>query len=280
LSVTAPPSPAWQSVLRVGRRLLGGRQMNHLVRFEPLLTLISQVGDGGTLLDVGSGSLGIASLLGSNWHCTSLDADFEDYGASLGAPVSSASHLVGDVRALPFEDGKFDVVIASDLLEHISPEDRGRAINELCRVTRRRAVIACPAGKAALEADRRLADRLRARGRPIPPWLAEHLENGFPDRALIAREAGRFGHVRMFDNEALGAHQRLVMAELTPLPAILLRLACRPLELLLRNPRTRSLARRGLLAVRGGDRAPAYRVVATMDVATTDPHQPGRQTRE
>ena len=105
-----------------------------------------------------------------------MDSSFDDYGAAAG-PAGPARAVVGDARALPFEDGSFDVVVAVDLLEHVPAADRRLVVDELARAAARRVVLACPAGPAALEADRALAARLAR----APPWLDEHLANGFPD---------------------------------------------------------------------------------------------------
>ncbi len=261
---------ASRALVGLGRHLLGVRQVNHLVRFEPVLELIADTGrGGGTLLDVGSGSQGIAKLLPAGWRVTACDADFEDYGAAARPSASTAERVLGDVRALPFADRSFDVVIAVDLLEHVPFGDRARAISEICRVARIRAVIACPAGEEALAGDRELATRLRARGRAVPPWLQEHLENGFPETEGLAATAGRFGAVRVVGNENVAAHVRLVAAELSPVAAVILRLACRPLEYLLASRRLggRRLAARVLRRIRGDDRPPTYRAVVVVDIA-------------
>jgi SAM-dependent methyltransferase len=52
--------------------------------------------------------------------------------------------LLGDVRALPIDDRAFDVVIASQILEHIPFDDVPRALGELRRVARKRVVISIP----------------------------------------------------------------------------------------------------------------------------------------
>ncbi len=259
-----------RDLARLGGRLLGRRQINQLVRFEPVLELIAGTGrGGGRLLDVGSGSQGIAKLLAPGWRVTACDADFEDYGAVARPAASTAQQVLGDVRALPFADRSFDVAVAIDLLEHVRSEDRGRAISEICRVARVRAVIACPAGAPALAADRDLALRLQARGRAVPGWLEEHLENGFPEIEELAGAAERFGAVSVRGNESVTAHVRLTAAELSPLPAVALRIACQPLAYLLagRRRRGRLLAARVLRWIRGNDRPPSYRAVVVVDIA-------------
>ena len=48
---------------------------------------------------------------------------------------------VGDVLALPYPDGAFDVVIASDLFEHLALEDMEKALDEAGRLARRAVVL-------------------------------------------------------------------------------------------------------------------------------------------
>jgi hypothetical protein len=254
-------------MIRLGRLVLGARQINQLVRFAPVLELIAQAAPrGGSVLDIGSGSLGIINLLGDRFRTTLLDANFTDYGASAGA-ASGANQVRGDVRALPFGDGAFDVAVAIDLLEHVPAADRLQAVAEICRVAERLAVIAVPAGEAALAADRRLAEALRARRRSVPPWLEEHLQNGFPECSQLTSTASRFGAVRQFGNESIASHTWLIKAELSPISGAALRLAGRPMERLLasRRPRLRRLAVAILRHIRGRDRPPTYRSVVAID---------------
>jgi len=48
---------------------------------------------------------------------------------------------VGDVQDIEAADGSYDWAVAHDLLEHLSPSAFNRAIDELCRVTRRGVLI-------------------------------------------------------------------------------------------------------------------------------------------
>src|SRR4051794_1876085 len=160
----------------------------------------------GRLLDVGSGSNGIEALLPRGWRVVALDANFSDYGALVTSRTPCA-RTVGDVCRLPFADATFDAVVAIDLLEHVHPDDRGVAVDELCRVAARRAVIACPTGAAATEADRNIRDAVVARGGTVPPWLDEHLDHGFPERAELVDLAARNGTVVAEGNESTAAHE-------------------------------------------------------------------------
>src|SRR3954452_15236681 len=86
---------------RAARAIAGTVGLNHLVRLEPVLTALDQAG-GGTLLDVGSGSMGVAPWVRDRYEVTAADISFDDYGATEG-PSGAAQHsVVADVRALPF----------------------------------------------------------------------------------------------------------------------------------------------------------------------------------
>lgn len=237
------------------------------MRFGPVLELVLDTGRSGHLLDVGSGSEGISSLLPRGWSATAVDANFDDYAPARPPRRLAAHQRLGDVRALPFEDSSFTVVTAVDLLEHLAPEDRATAVAEICRVSRSRAVIACPAGADALEADRQLADGFAARGRPVPGWLAEHIENGFPRAGEIASVGERFGTVRVLGNENIDAHAQLIRAEHRLVSAAALRVACRPLERMMtaRRPRVRHAAAAVLALARGHDAPPTYRTIVVVD---------------
>ncbi|BBX13992.1 MULTISPECIES: class I SAM-dependent methyltransferase [Mycobacteriaceae] len=102
------------------------------------------IGTGTTLIDVGCGA-GRHSFeayrRGADVIAFDQDADEIDGVATMFAAMAeageapagaSARAVVGDALALPYPDGAFDVVIASEILEHV-PAD-GTAIAELIRV--------------------------------------------------------------------------------------------------------------------------------------------------
>jgi len=256
------------SLARIGHWLVGTRQVNQLVRFVPVLDAVASM-PRGLLLDVGSGSTGIEPLLPGEWVVVSLDADFADYGA-LVTSDRAATRVLGDVRQLPFPDRTFDAVVAVDLLEHVAPTDRTTAIAELCRVAARRAVIACPTGKAAIEADTRIRDALVARGASVPPWLDEHLDNGFPERDELVREVEKHGAVVVRENESTTAHERVTLAELRVGTGVPLRLGARVLAWGMRTTSPgkpgHELAAGVVRRLGGHDRDPTYRSVVCVDL--------------
>jgi SAM-dependent methyltransferase len=238
--------------------------LDQLVRFAPALRLLDDLG-GGTLLEVGSGSRGLGAWLDHRWQVTAADVSFDDYGSASGAAVPAVTTVVADARDLPFDDRSFDAAVSIDMLEHIAADDRPRVLSELARVARRRVVIACPTGAAALAADHALAEDYRRRGRDLPPWLAEHLDIGFPEPEELGRGLAPFGRVRLVPNESVATHGLLMRVQGRH-PADHLSHA---IELALtpgiRRRGPRGFADVALRVLRGFDRRPSYRTLAVLD---------------
>jgi SAM-dependent methyltransferase len=113
-----------------GRRAL----VRRLVRGVPV----------GRALDVGCGSAGNTSVLrDAGWQVTGLE--YSPAAAALarsrGLPI-----VRGDARCLPFPDASFDLVMSTDMWEHIEEDDLVAA--EAARVLRPggRLLVAVPAG--------------------------------------------------------------------------------------------------------------------------------------
>ena len=105
-----------------------------------------------------------------------VDAMLQAMGAEGEAPESAkAQVVVGDALALPYPDGTFDVVIASEILEHV-PDDES-AIAELVRVLR-------PGGSLAVT---------------VPRWLPEKICWLLSD----AYHANEGGHIRIYQADEL-----------------------------------------------------------------------------
>jgi len=131
------------------------------------------------LLDVGCGYPGIASMF----------PDVSVTGVDLEAPAATPPNLkfqIGSVMALPFEDKSFPVVTCIDVLEHLSVENRRRAIGEIVRVASKAVLIACPHGSVARACDEEFRSASLARGRPLPSWVDEHLQNSYPDSRTLS----------------------------------------------------------------------------------------------
>jgi SAM-dependent methyltransferase len=82
-----------------------------------------------TILDVGCGTAGLAGF--------EPDADITGLDAAERPDYPGRRFVRGDARALPFEDGSFDLAYSNSLVEHLHPRDRERFATELRRVARR-----------------------------------------------------------------------------------------------------------------------------------------------
>jgi len=86
------------------------------------------------ILEIGVGSGFLSTYLRNrSYDVTTLDIDKDLH-----------PDVVGDVRRLPFEDGKFDLVTAFQVLEHIPYSDFERALGEMQRVSKRYVIISLP----------------------------------------------------------------------------------------------------------------------------------------
>ncbi|MCW2789753.1 MAG: SAM-dependent methyltransferase [Aeromicrobium sp.] len=102
-------------------------------------------------------------------------------------PGGSGEVTVGDILDMPYADGSFDVVLASEILEHVPEDDR--AIAELVR-------ILSPGGILAIT---------------VPRWLPERVCWALSDEY----HANEGGHIRIFKADELRAQVESQGLELT-----------------------------------------------------------------
>ena len=140
------------------------------------------IGPGTTVIDVGCGAgrhsfeayrhgADVIAFDQNAAELADVDTMLQALGRAGEAPKSAkAQVVVGDALALPYPDGTFDCVIASEVLEHI-PDDEA-AIAELVRVLR-------PGGTLAVT---------------VPRWLPERICWLLSD----SYHANEGGHVRIY----------------------------------------------------------------------------------
>ncbi len=131
------------SPLETERNLADLRRANLWLagRCHLLRAVRPHVPPGGSFLDVGCGSADITAFLHSR-----LDGPVRAVGldlkiAHVRAAPASVRCVAGDVRALPFPDGSFDVVAASLFLHHFDGHEVASVLGSLYRLARRALVV-------------------------------------------------------------------------------------------------------------------------------------------
>jgi GT2 family glycosyltransferase len=101
----------------------------------------------------------------------------------LPEPVADDPAFVrGDATAMTFPDGHFDLAIALDVFEHITPDERPAFLREMARVSTRGVLIGAPFDTPGVHAAEVSANSFYRRLSGLEhPWLSEHIENGLPD---------------------------------------------------------------------------------------------------
>ncbi|MCX6638948.1 MAG: methyltransferase domain-containing protein [bacterium] len=150
--------------------------LDQAIRFGAILSQ-HEFQSGGLLLEVGSGSRGITDFVAEN--VIGVDIAFAQ------KPAFGLKAIKASATALPFKDNRCDRVISSDMLEHLSGEQRPAAIREMLRVTGGTLLMACPCGEPARRIDHYIAELYHLLKINPPDWLQEHLQQKLPDAATI-----------------------------------------------------------------------------------------------
>lgn len=91
-----------------------------------------------SILDVGCGDGYITNALPDNLHVVGADISEE------ALKHLKREGVKADITALPFAGQAFDLVMANDVLEHLSDEEREKAVGELARVADKYVMITVP----------------------------------------------------------------------------------------------------------------------------------------
>jgi SAM-dependent methyltransferase len=182
--------------------------LNWAARYYPILRrLRSLLGEDGSVLEVGCGPFGLAYFYRK--PMVGCDIHFPSAPSERMRPVRARAH------ELPFLDGSFDAVVASDLLEHVVAAQRQSVVAEALRVARKLTIFAFPFGPYARMVDEALYADLKRKGIQPPGWLSEHMDQPFPDQLLFEQLSADW-QVETFGNEHVGFHDWLIRKEMSP----------------------------------------------------------------
>lgn len=179
------------------------------LRYLPVVSEVKRESPN-SVLEVGSGGLGIAPYLGR--EVTGADTQFSLPIHPFLKPVKVSG------AKLPFADKSFDLVISVDTLEHINPRDRKAFLQELFRVAKKEVILAFPTGTKAAQQDEELARAYRGKFKTDFPFFTEHEKYGLPDKEevlKIIKTTVPKARVTEEDNEGLGGRKFLMRGWMT-----------------------------------------------------------------
>lgn len=179
--------------------------LNWAARYYPIVRVLKKHGlfHDASLLEIGSGSVGIGRFRPVPFVGCDLTFPFE--------PLWPMTAITASAAQLPMKDKEFDVVVASDMLEHVPPDQRATVIAECLRVARKLVIFGFPCGPLAWQADQALFNSYVEAKSPPPGWLAEHMEAPFPDLESIPEVDG--WEKQRIGNESIPFHSWMMRKE-------------------------------------------------------------------
>lgn len=100
-------------------------------------------------------------------------------------PSNKPNYIRADGCNLPFQNQSFDIVVSTDVLEHIEPSGRLKFLNESKRVACDLIIVAAPFfNSAIIRFEKDANEYYRLLSGQNHPWLKEHLEFGLPETRL------------------------------------------------------------------------------------------------
>ena len=98
-------------------------------------------------------------------------------------PGEESNYVLGDIINSAYKDDSFDVVISSDVYEHIPKNERLDAITEMLRISNNFVILGAPFdSKDVRDAEIKAFNYFNEIVGEPHPWLKEHIDNGLPSR--------------------------------------------------------------------------------------------------
>ena len=158
------PTPSYDLVASAYEAKFVG-ELDHKPRDRELLTTLAAGLQGAAIaVDLGCGPGQIGAFVASRSvgaHVAGLDRS--EAMARLAARRLGGGGVVGDLRALPFGDGRLDAVTAFYCLIHLPRGELGGAVGEIARVLRpgARALLTAHEGEGEVQVDEFLGEQVR-----------------------------------------------------------------------------------------------------------------------
>lgn len=163
------------------------------LRYSPILKLIRDINPD-LICEVGSGDFGIGPYLKKRF-----------YGVDISFGKERSEYLIPrkySAVSMPKSwSDKFDFCLSVDMLEHLSPEERSRAIGECVRVSRRCLCLAFPSGWLARKTDLILDKYYLLTHQKRLNFLVEHNKYPLPtvkDIVFDIKKAARKYHKQIY----------------------------------------------------------------------------------
>ena len=134
------------------------------------------------ILDVGGGSEYMQQQLDTlniSYELTVLDI--------LPKPANmKAKYIQGDATNMPFENNEYDIVISTDVLEHIPTKSKKKFVEECVRVSSDLFILAAPFNTPGVDEAEVVVNEFNIKLFGTPQnWLEEHLRLGKPNLSLV-----------------------------------------------------------------------------------------------
>jgi len=126
------------------------------------------------VLDVGSGEFGLATYARGKFNITGTDIAFRQ------SRKQDLKIVKASAEKLPFKDNFFDAVVSVDMMEHLRPEIRKKAVSEMIRVAKHKVYLSFPTGNLSRRIDGAILRYYKFTHKEELPFLREHLQMGLP----------------------------------------------------------------------------------------------------
>ncbi|MBI2011816.1 class I SAM-dependent methyltransferase [Candidatus Daviesbacteria bacterium] len=144
------------------------------LRYFPIVSDLKKIyQDGEKILEVGSEISGITPYLKKKVYGVDINFDYSKQNKYLKPIKASAINL-------PFKNNSIEYILSVDMLEHLNPKLRIKAIKEMLRVAKKKIFLSFPTGLHSEKVDLDLYLYFKKIGFDYP-YLMEHINLGLPN---------------------------------------------------------------------------------------------------